>query len=291
MKPLKTSGKLVLCTQFWAGDREAAMRNARRIADNEPKFRDDAEFLFVARFDSTHDRATVEHVSKKFKVSTWTATRHGTGWPAGCNDTWCDTACNYFLRQLYDGKWDNVKAILTFEGDCIPVMRDWISQLSAEWDRAAAKGKFVVGAFMPPPVNGPYGHINGNSMYPPDLFERVPAVLGCDPTQGWDYALAPQFRNHWYPTPLITNYYKAKNVAVKDIRRRAPDGRVPVLIHGTKDSSISDFADYILYPACGPEPEIPAASAAPKSEKLIETLRTDLLPPVAAVSEGGESLF
>ena len=58
MKPLKTSGKLVLCTQFWAGDRDAAMRNARRIADNESKFRDDAEFLFVSRFDSTRDGRT-----------------------------------------------------------------------------------------------------------------------------------------------------------------------------------------------------------------------------------------
>ena len=207
-------------------------------------------------------------------MSTWTATRHGTGWPAGCNDTWCDTACNYFLRQLYDGKWDNVKAILTFEGDCIPVMRDWISQLSAEWDRAAAKGKFVVGAFMPPPVNGPYGHINGNSMYPPDLFERVPAVLGCDPTQGWDYAFAPQFRNHWYPTPLITNYYKA------------PDGRAPVLVHGVKDLSAEKFADRVLGPNGENIPPQPREQPAPVLE-----VRPEVKQVRAAATVDDASLF
>lgn len=242
----KTSGRLVLAIQFWSGDRDAAMRNARRIADNEPKFRNDVEFLFVARFDCPHDPATIAHVSKKFRTSTYTSTRSGTGWPSGCNDVWCDLMCNHAIRNVYSGAWQDVKAVLTFEGDAIPVVKDWINQLSAEWNVAAAQGKTIVGCFMPPPLCGPVGHINGNAMFAPDLFARIPQIIGCSPHGGWDFIFAPLFKPHWFKTPLITNYYKSLNITEKEIRRRAPDGRIPAVVHGVKDRSVETFADAFL---------------------------------------------
>lgn len=238
-------GRLVLALQFWRGDRDLAMENARRIADNEPAFRDDVEFLFVARFDCPHDQVTVQHVAKKFRTSTHTTSRRGTGWPAGCNDVWGDL-CQYAMGRVYQGHWADVKAMLTFEADCVPVQRDWVDQISAEWDRAAAQGKFIVGAFMPPPRNGPIGHINGNAMFAPDIARRVPSVFGCSPLVGWDAAHAALFEPHWFPSPLFTNYYRGANVTEKDICRPSPDGRAPVLVHGVKDRSVCDFADRVL---------------------------------------------
>lgn len=259
--PPKTSGRLVLALQFWAGDKAAAMRNARRIADNEKIFRRDVEFVFVARFDCAHDDETVAYVAKKFRTSKWTSTRKGTGWPAGCNDVWCDLMCQHAMRSLYSGAWADVKAIFTLEGDCIPVVSDWIDQISAEWDCAATQGKFVVGCFMPPPLCGPIGHINGNALFPPDLFARVPQVIGCSPHNGWDAMFAVFFEPHWFKTPLITNYYKSLSVTERDFRRVAADGRIPALIHGVKDLSCENFADRILF---GPQVRVLPPTLSPK---------------------------
>lgn len=246
LKRLKKDGKILLCLQYWRGDQDVAMRNARRIADNEPGFCNKAEFLFVSRFDCKHDQDTVDYVSKKFKVSTHTCSRQAVGWPAGCNSVWADVMYDEAPRRLASGDWKDIKAVFTFEGDCVPVQEDWIDQLSVEWDRAATQGKFIVGCLMPAPTFGPIGHINGNAMFAPDTCFRVPGAWGCKPDGGWDALLAPLFQPHWFPTPLITNYYKDRNVQEKDIRRIAPDGRVPALVHGVKDLSVEQFADRVL---------------------------------------------
>ena len=170
--PPKTSGKLALVLQFWDGDRDAAFRNALRIADNEPTFRKDVEFVFVSRFDSLLDKEVVAKVAKKFKTSSFHCTRKGTGWPSGCNDMWADWVCTGAMGKIFSHEWDDVKAMFTFEADAIPVHTDWIDQLSAEWDRAAEKGKYIVGCFMPPPQNGPVGHINGNALFAPPAVVR-----------------------------------------------------------------------------------------------------------------------
>jgi hypothetical protein len=219
------------------------MRNARRIADNEPAQRTDVDFVFVARFDCPHDLETVKYVSKKFlRTSVYTSQRRGTGWPHGCNELWSDVACRMAPNLLRSIEWQDVKAMFTFEADAIPVVPDWIDQLSTEWNVAVAKGKFIVGCLMPPPML----HINGNAMFPPDIFFRVPEVLGCSPVKGWDFAYAQFFEPHWYPTPLITNYYKDLNVPVTAIRRKSPDGRIPAIVHGVKDESVEAFADIVL---------------------------------------------
>lgn len=245
--PPKPFGKLALVLQFYPGDRDAAMRNAVRIADNEPEPRVDTEFVFAARFDTTPDPRVVDYVRQKFpETSVFTSSRRETGWPAGPNALWADVMVNCANARFLRSQWIDVKAVLTFEADCVPVQKDWINQLSAEWDVAARKGKFVVGCLMPPPKFGPVGHINGNALFAPDLYQRIPAILGCSPVRGWDAVHAQAFQPHWYPTPLIQNYYRDREVSAEDIERVAPDGRKCVLLHGVKDKSVEDYADKVL---------------------------------------------
>ena len=234
--------KIVLALQFWEGDKETAMRNARRIADNEVKFRDDVEFCFVARFDCAHDLATVNYVGKKMRVSTYTSARRGTGWPHGCNEVWCD-AGQEWVRRTYSGKYADVKAIFTFEADCVPIDPDWISKLHAEWDITAAEKKLLFGCWQN--NSAQRGHINGNMVFHP-LLVRTLNIVGCTAEYGWDAVFASTFSPHWRKSGLIQNYYHARNVSDEDILKPVLGDFPPVLIHGVKDLSVEKYADRVL---------------------------------------------
>ena len=234
--------RLVLAAQFWEGDKEATMRNARRIADIEPEFRKDVEFCFVARFDCEHDKATIDYVSKKFKVSTYTGRRRGTGWPHGCNELWCDLMQAASCKYLED--WQDVKAIFTFESDCIPIAKDWIDVMSAEWDRGEKQGAQVVGCWLQY-WGGEHGHINGNALFHP-FIARTLTLIGCTPLGGWDAEFAPRFQSCWYKSGFIKNLYRAVNVSDSDIVAEWIPGERPVAIHGVKDLSVEKYADRVL---------------------------------------------
>lgn len=235
--------RLVLALQYWEGDKEMAMRNARRIADNEPAFRSDVEFCFVARFDCSHDRETMQHVAKKFKVTSYRGTRRGQGWPSGCNDLWCDLMQEAVRRHLGGQQWSDVKAIFTFEADAIPIARNWIDVLGREWDRGEAQGKLVVGSHHPSGTE--FGHINGNALFSPLVALKL-GLVGCDPLVGWDVAFAPQMRAHWLPIGTIKNLYKSRGLSDKDILAEHFPGIAPVMIHGVKDDSVERYADRVL---------------------------------------------
>ncbi len=231
-----------LFLQFFEGDKAAAMRNARRIADNEPTFRSDVDFVFSARFDCSHDLETINHVSKKFRVLQFTTTRKETGHPGGCNAAWCDGVNNFILGKYLRGEWTEVRWVLTFEADCIPVHPDWINKLDAEWDKATAQGKCVVGCWMP--AGDPLlGHVNGNMMISPDLAKKCPGILGCPAGHAWDMFFAPIFHPIWMKTGLIANFYKDVKVSDDKMQRLFAGSKEPaVLIHGVKDDSAERYA-------------------------------------------------
>jgi hypothetical protein len=236
--------KIVLCAQYWAGDKEAMMRNLRRISDNEPSFREDTEILLCARFDCEHDPVTIEHISKKFKVDTFTSPRRGTGWPHGCNEL-AFAVLNESAVRYIKGDWQNVKAIFIFESDCIPIAKDWLDVVHSEWDEAESQGKLVSGCWSPYHGDG-FGHINGNLLAHPYLA-TLHRLIGCDPTRGWDDWLSSQVHQVWHKAGFIKNLYKATNVADCDFASDWIPGKRAVLIHGVKDMSAENYADRMLF--------------------------------------------
>ena len=228
----------VLALQFWEGDKETAMRNARRIADNEPAFRGDTEFIFVARFDTAPDMAIVDYVSKKFPTSVYTCTRRGVGWPSGCNDVWCDFM-QESVRRVRDGRWADVNGVFTFEADCVPVHRDWINKLKDRWTYTLSQGKRVLGFWFPGPE--PHGHINGNAVFHPTLAFDL-NIVGCGSDVGWDWYFGNLLQHHWIRTGLIKTLYNTRGVP-DEWMLSSDNGEVPILIHGVKDLSAEKFAD------------------------------------------------
>ena len=46
---------MILCLQYYNGDKEQAMALARLIADMEPSKKNEFTFVFAARLDTEHD--------------------------------------------------------------------------------------------------------------------------------------------------------------------------------------------------------------------------------------------
>ncbi len=233
--------RIVLCIQYWAGDREQAMRNIRRIVDNELTFRNDFEICFVARFDCPHDESTIEYARRKFKVSTYTGFRRGTGWPYGCNDLVYDLFQEGY-RRVKSGEWAQVRALFLMEADCVPVNVDWLNRLTQEWSATEREGKWLTGWYWEHPQ--PHGHINGNLLIHPNIFHYLPAVVGGPANIAWDAYLAPIFKPHWRPASFLENLYKQVNIPRETLQRIADSG--VVLIHGVKDACVEEFAATIL---------------------------------------------
>jgi hypothetical protein len=231
--------KIILALQFWEGDKATAMRIARMMADIEPAFRDDVLFLFCARFDCVHDKETVEYVSKKFPVETYTCFRRCTGWPAGPNAIWHDVTNELAARRMRGGLQE-YEAVFTFEPDVVPIRKDWIDQLHLEWKNTHEQGKSLTGCWLPFCGNG-LGHINGNMLLAIDLVLRL-RMVGSDPTTGWDDTWAPVLEPHWVKAGWIKNLYRAVNVSDEDIKAEWIPGVKPSLIHGVKDDSVEKYA-------------------------------------------------
>lgn len=224
--------RILLALQFWEGDQERAMKLARLITDMQPGRCENADFLFMARFDCQQDLQTIEYVSSKFNVFHYiNRHRRGVGWPHGCNDLWFGTI-DWVYGHKEANKIPDYKAILTFEADCVPLSPNWVSELSREWDRAKAK---VVGAMQQAP--GP--HINGNAMFSGDLkflYWLSREVSGCNPRGGWDYVLAPEFkRRGWAGSSLFQSDWGSATMPPERMKQLLDAG--VVFHHGTKDES------------------------------------------------------
>ncbi len=226
------SNKILLALQFWDGDKEQAMKNARLIADLQGKPSDQADFLFMARFDCEQDISTVTRVSSKFETHVVTnRRRRGQGWPHGCNDLWFGVM-DWVYCQKEAKRIPDYKAVLTFEADAIPLSPNWINQLHAEWDKAKVP---VVGALQKSP--GP--HINGNAMFSGDLkflhwVSRE--VGGCTPVGGWDYVLARDFQKRgWADAKSMRSDWQMKTMAPERFEELLK--QQVTFHHGCKDDS------------------------------------------------------
>jgi hypothetical protein len=222
---------LVLCLQYFKDDMAQAMRLARLIADIQPAWSSKYEFMFVPRFDCALDRSTVRYVSRKFNVWTHVSTRREMGWPAGCNGVAHDVFMDS-LQRLKDGRWAHVDGVWFLEGDSLPLSRDWLDKISAEWKEARDAGKVVMGAWQS--EHSPEGHLNGNMLFVPDLASRVRGLEGCPPHMPWDTFHAAKFAKRWHKSSQMVNFYKRIRVKEEELWG---EGKNWAFVHGVKDDS------------------------------------------------------
>jgi len=229
------SKKILLALQFWNGDKDQAMRLARTIADMQPGRCDNADFLFMSRFDCTQDAPTIQEVSRKFNVFQAVSRRRGTGWPHGCNDLWFGTLDHIYSKTVAR-QMPEYKAILTFEADCAPTASNWVNELHRAWDLAAPAQ--IVGSLIPG-KDGGHDHINGNMMFTGDLAALkwvTRDVGGCHARGGWDYLLAPQFKKRgWADCPGMRSDYRMETMTREYFEHLITSG--VFFHHGCKDGS------------------------------------------------------
>jgi len=227
--------RLLIALQFWNGDRDRALELARYLADLEPERCKIADFLFVARFDSSLDDHTTQRVARKFNVYTLKSRRQGTGCPDGCNELWFSTM-EWVQSMMAARKIPAYKAIFTCEADGAPIPRNWIEWLSLEWDRVnRPKPVVIAGALVEP---GP--HINGNALIsgePGFLAWIARRVGGVRPGCGWDYCMAKEFKRlGWANIPGVKSIYNTPTFSPEQYAQMIENKWI--WVHGGKDTSL-----------------------------------------------------
>ncbi len=227
------SMKLVIALQYWSGDRAAAMRLAKFIADIEPVRREDVELCIVRRHDAAAmDSAVIEHLTKKFAVTERVTPEHLVGYPASPNFMAFDV-------MQAAAEWEDVNAVLLMESDCVPVAKDWIDQLKGDWLRSQAQDRLVLGSWRA--ACHANGHINGNMLFSPSLVRKA-GMKPCPPKKPWDVFFVKYFEPHWMRTGLISNRYCEMYLDAVKIETPECGTRPPVLVHGVKDGSVWEYA-------------------------------------------------
>lgn len=227
--------KILIALQYWDGDKAQALALARFLADLEPRHSDDADFLFMARFDSALDTPTIQHVSRKFNVHSRISRRRAKGWPCGCNDLWF-SVMEWAQSMIQARKIPHYKAIFTCEADGCPIQRDWIAQLSLEWDRVNRPTPVVMaGALVMP---GP--HINGNALMSGDMNFLTwigRRVGGVTPNSGWDYIMRDDFKKRgWADIPRMKSIYNTPTFSPEQYADMIKNEWI--WVHGVKDQSL-----------------------------------------------------
>jgi len=234
------SNKILLVLPFWNGDRTQMMLLARLIADLETSHSEIADVLFVARFDTQHDLATVEHVSRKFNVLTHTSLHREVGWPHGCNGL--TTGVLDFLVSPRN-RVLHYKAVLICEADCIPLARDWISRLCQQRD--SVSGVKIAGALI---SAGGREHINGGCCFlsgDSDFLLWLHKCIQRGPSAGWDWALAGELQTKgWANIPTIWSHWRSGSKNIEAVRALMAAG--VLLFHGVNDASGAESVRAVL---------------------------------------------
>ena len=229
---------IVLTIPYHSGDRDRASELCKLIGEIEPERRNDWVVRLVARFDCEHiDTLSMNAVGRRFDMS-WTRTEpHAVGWPAGPN-MMARQILHGVPRWLEDCGWSNATGIMFMEPDCVPLSRDWLTKLAAEWELARANGKRIMGSWRDSGV--PMGHINGNCIITPESAMGLARHI--NQYFAWDCAISPYVRNHWHITGLIRNDFEGKNATEELLRTPETGDTAPVMVHGYKDRSAQVIA-------------------------------------------------
>jgi hypothetical protein len=233
--------KGLVAVQFWPGDRPKALRLANFLADLEPVKRQDTDFLFVARFDSGHDPATVKKVSGRFNTHLLTTTSRAAGHPWGSWVLWF-SAVEWFYNMRRGRKIPDYKWIFPFEADCCPTSKNWLSEMHAEWDRLNSPNKvYIVGA----ETYHYHHHANGNLMCSGDMdwltwLVKGVTVSGVPAKEAWDIYLFPKFAR--WGVEFSPRMWNCCGRATLDEDTFKYCLREHSFVHGVKDDSLYRMA-------------------------------------------------
>jgi hypothetical protein len=237
--------KILLVLMFWEGDKAQAMKLARLLADLEPGHSNEADFLFVNRFDCSHDEPTIRFVSRKFNVFKHTSQRRGTGWPHGCNAIFFGSL-EWIYRKMEAAQVPHYKAVVFLGADGAPLRRDWISIFVREWKKANEETKIcMAGALIKDPAYH-HDHINGDcAMMTGDLDFLKWLTLGVGDvsvTAGWDWVLSRDFQlRGWADFPFVRSVWNRRtDFTEKNWQEETELGTV--WFHGQKNFSLLEMS-------------------------------------------------
>lgn len=239
------SHKILIALQFWEGDRWQAEALGRYLADLEPGHSELADVALVNRHDCPPvSKEVAQAVSRKFNLFQYTAPRGNTGWPAGCNTLWVNTA-RWAQSMMEARRVPAYKAIFTCETDGAPVFRDWVARMSKAWEDANKAGPVCVAG---PVVQIPAEHMNGNLLVSgdqPTLKWVIRLAGGVPSTGGWDFLLARDFKKRgWANIPGMVSYYNTRGYTAEKFMKLQADNLI--WVHGVKDNSLIEHGRNIL---------------------------------------------
>ena len=226
---------------YWSGDRDAAARLVRMMADVESARRTDVRLRLIARYDCPYlDPDDVSYAASKFDVSWARTTTRWDGWPGGCNAMALD-ALRTAKQALHENGWDDANGILLLEPDNVPLAKDWLNQIMAEWETALADGKWMMGSWRN--SGGALGHVNGNCVVVPDFYTRANMEWHVGRDLAWDCAImCKRLAERQHRSGLFLNRFQTRNATEEQLRTPEFGERAPVVVHGVKDTSAEEIA-------------------------------------------------
>lgn len=239
MSKVRPSNRILLVAPYWSGDQQPMRTLLHLLSDLEPAHCELADLLIVNRFDTpAMEQATIDHMARKFNVFQHNTKRRGMGWPHGCNSTALG-ALEWVYSMMNAGRIPNYKALFMMEADCTPLNRDWIKIFHHQWllfkDRVFVAGKQIE-------APGVHRHINGNCFLSGNLkFLNWLVKQKGEPAQGWDYALAEDFRR-WgvAEMPGLHCFWNTPSMSQETLWHLKNTGTI--WLHGCKSNDALAFA-------------------------------------------------
>jgi hypothetical protein len=210
------------------------MELAELICALEPVRRESTEFFLIYRRDCPLSLPKLfnSEVPRHFgRAQARMARNHEEGWPGGSNML---AGCTFIEMSIMrrEGLMRN-EAALVFEPDCLPMTRDWLDQLSAEWELTKALGKEAFGHWHQ--QGGPETlHMNGNAVWRTDFWDLHPTWIIGPGMLGWDYWFKDNFIPISRDSDLIFQLYNTWGMRYETYTSLTKNGRRPAMLHGIK---------------------------------------------------------
>lgn len=210
------------------------MELAELICQLEPARREETEFFLVYRKDCpvTLPKLFNQEVSKHFgRAQARVARNHDIGWPGGSNML-AGSAFMEMSIMRREGLCQS-EAFLIFEPDCVPLTRDWLDRLSAEWEHTKFVGKEAFGHWHQQGDTSTL-HMNGNAVFRTDFYDQHPQWIIGPGLMGWDYWFKDQILTISRDSNLIFQHYGRHGITLEELEAISKNGMRPALFHGVK---------------------------------------------------------